>query len=176
MALETIPVERLQLRPHGLWNDEWFLLTSGDFAAGSYNTMTVSWGALGVLWNRPIAMVVVRPQRYTHLFMERSADFTLCAFPERCHGALELLGSRSGRSGDKIGASGLTACASSTVRSPSFAEAKLVLECRKIYRDALDPAGFLDPSIASNYAARDYHSLYLGEIVEARGSSEYHAS
>ena len=59
------------------------------------------------------------------------------------------------RRGDKIAASGLTPCASEAVRAPCFVEGKLVLECRTIYRDAIDPAGFIDPSIAPNYPTRD---------------------
>jgi flavin reductase (DIM6/NTAB) family NADH-FMN oxidoreductase RutF len=135
--------------------------------------MTVSWGALGFIWGKPVAMVVVRPQRYTHEFTERYGDFTLSTLPKRFRAALNLLGSTSGRQGDKIGKSGLTPCAAESVRSPAFAEATLVLECRKIYRDSIDPAGFLDPSIAANYPARDYHTLYFGEIVAARGKAEH---
>jgi len=62
------------------------------------------------------------------------------------------------------------------VHSPCFVEAKLVLECRKIYRDSIDPSGFLDPSIDSNYKTRDYHTVYFGEILSARGAEGYGAS
>ena len=46
-----------------------------------------------------------------------------------------------------------------------FAQARLVLECRKIYIHDLDPANFLDPSIHEEYPEKDYHRLYLGEVV-----------
>lgn len=175
MELITIPVESLTLAVHRVWKDDWFLLTSGDFEKRSFNTMTVAWGGMGVMWGKPIAMVVVRPQRYTHEFMERFPDFTLCAFPRSCRAALNLLGSTSGRAGDKIAKSGLTPRASVEVRAPCFAEANLVLECRKIYRDAIDPAGFVSPDTAANYPSRDYHSLYFGEVIAARGSKEHAA-
>ena len=173
MQLASIPIDSLTLRVHQMWKEEWFLLSSGDFEKRHFNTMTVAWGGLGLMWNRPMAMVVVRPQRYTHEFMEAYPDFTLCAFPRRYREALSMLGSRSGRQGDKIGASGLTPCAATAVRSPVFAEASLLIECRKIYRDAIDPAGFLDPGIAANYPSRDFHSLYFGEVLASRGTEEH---
>ncbi len=165
--------EELAVRACGVWDLQWFLLTSGDFAAGDYNTMTVSWGSLGVIWNRPFAHVFVRPTRHTHGFMERHDSFTLCTFAEEHRGALDLLGSRSGRDGDKIAASGLTPVASTVVAAPGFAEAELILECRKIYWDDLRPAQFLDPAIGRNYPAKDYHRIYFGEIVAIRGTDAY---
>lgn len=173
MKLQDIPVASLEVPIHRLWQDDWFLLTAGDFEAKSYNTMTVAWGSMGVMWSKPFVMVVVRPQRYTHQFMERSPDFTLCSFPASHRKALNYLGSTSGRDGDKIARSGLTPCASQKVRSPCFGEARLVIECRKIYRDRLDPAGFLEPTIARNYASGDYHSVYFGEVLAVRGTDEF---
>jgi flavin reductase (DIM6/NTAB) family NADH-FMN oxidoreductase RutF len=173
VELKPIPLDSLTLSIHRIFDKDWFLLTCGDFPSRHFNTMTISWGALGFIWGKPVAMVVVRPQRYTHEFTERYGDFTLSSFPKRFRTALNLLGSTSGRQGDKIGKSGLTPCAAESVRSPCFEEATLVLECRKIYRDPIDPAGFLDPAIAANYPARDYHTMYFGEIVAARGKAEH---
>ncbi len=173
MKREPIPIEELDVRIHHLWDVQWLLLTAGDFAAGSYNTMTVSWGSLGVMWNVPFAQVVVRPGRHTFNFIDRLPTFTLCAFAERYRPALQRLGTKSGRDGDKIAESGLTPQPSSAVAAPGFAEAELVLECRKIYSDDLDPARFLDPAINRNYPAKDYHRFYFGEIVAVSGTDDY---
>ncbi|MBN2202034.1 flavin reductase [bacterium] len=156
--------------PRALWAEHWLVLTAGDWAAGDYNAMTVSWGATGFLWEKPFAQVVVRPTRHTYGFMERYGSFTLCAFPERHREALALLGSRSGRDGDKINASGLTPEASSVVAAPRFGEAELVLECRKIYWQDMDPARFIDPSISGHYPLKDYHRIYYGEIAAVRAA------
>jgi len=173
MKRETIPIEDLNVRIHDLWDRQWFLLTAGDFATGAFNTMTVSWGSLGVMWNRPFAQVVVRPVRHTFQFIEKYDSFTLSAFPDGCHDALLLLGSKSGREGDKIAESGLTPQASTRIGAPGFAEAELVLECRKIYSDNFDPARFLDPTIDRNYPEKDYHRMYFGEIVTVTGTAKY---
>ncbi len=167
-----IPIEKLQVKSHSLWDDQWFLLTCGDFQKRHFNTMTVSWGSLGTMWNKPFAMVVVRPTRYTYQFMEQYETFTLCAFPEPYRKALNLLGSKSGRDGDKIAESGLTPEAATVVYAPCFAEAELVLECRKIYWDDYDPAHFLDPAIDRLYR-KDYHRIYFGEILAVTGAKHF---
>ena len=169
MTRRLIPIDEFTVPIHTLWNDQWFLLTSGDFAKGHYNTMTVAWGSLGIMWGRPFAQVVVRPVRYTYEFMERYDTFTLSAFPAEYEDTLLDLGSKSGRDGDKIAASGLTPVASSLVAAPGFAEAELILECRKIYWQDLDPAHFLDPKIEDQYPQKDYHRAYFGEVLAIWG-------
>jgi flavin reductase (DIM6/NTAB) family NADH-FMN oxidoreductase RutF len=173
MERKSISLEQLTTRPVGLWEPGWFLLTSGDFAAGQFNAMTVSWGGMGVLWNKPVVQVVVRPQRYTFQFMEQYPTFTLCAFPPEYRAALNLLGTKSGREGDKIREAGLMPVASGAVPAPAYAEAELVFCCRKIYWQDLDPEHFLDPAIDRNYPRRDYHRAYFGEIVAAFGTSNF---
>lgn len=178
MAREAIPVDQFAVRIYHLWDKKWFLLTSGDFATGHYNTMTVSWGSLGVMWNRPFVQVVVRPTRYTYGFMEQYDTFTLCAFSDKYRSALNWLGSRSGREGDKIARSGLTPVASTQVAAPGFAEAELIVECKKMYWDDFDPAHFIDPGIEANYSKqdRDYHRVYFGQVMAIYAESTYRRS
>jgi len=170
---KTIPADELVVRAHHLWAEQWLLLTGGDFAAGRFNAMTAGWGSLGTMWRKPFAQVVVRPTRYTREFMEKYDTFTLCAFPEEYRRALQLLGSKSGRNGDKIAESGLTPVAASRVAAPCFKEAELVIECRKMYWQDLDPSNFLDPDIVKNYPQKDYHRIYFGEIMAVEGSESW---
>jgi len=173
MARDPIPFDELLVRTHHLWENQWILLTSGDFAKGRFNSMTIGWGSLGTMWGRPFAQVVVRPVRYTHGFMERYDTFTLCAFPEGYRRALTLLGTKSGRDGDKIAEAGITPIASTRVAAPGFAEAELIVECQKIYWDDMDPTHFLDRSIEKNYPQKDYHRIYFGEIMAIFGEPAY---
>ena len=175
MPRKPIAVEDLLVRSHHLWARQWMLLAAGDFAKGRYNAMAVGWGSLGTMWGKPFAQVVVRPGRYTWKFMEEYDTFTLSAFPERHRKAVELLGSQSGRDGDKIAESSLTPMAAVRVAAPCFAEAELVVECRKMYWQDLDAGHFLDPAIAKNYPKKDYHRIYFGEIVAASGSPSFRA-
>jgi len=176
MERKPIDINDVILQFYRFLEVDWLLLTSGDFAAGKYNSMTISWGTLGVMWGRPIAHVVVRPVRYTFDFMERYDTFTLCAFPKKYHSALSLLGSKSGRDGNKIAEAGLTPQAAACVQAPAFAEASLVLECRKIYWQDLNPEHFLDPAIEKLYAEKDYHRSYYGEILSVEGIDAYRKS
>ncbi len=172
-------MDRRLLRPETLhlpifqaWDDRWFLLTAGVLGPGGFNTMTVAWGALGMMWNRPFALVVVRPTRHTFGFMAGSRDFTLSLLPETYREALELCGTVSGRDVDKIAATGLTPMASTEVASPTFAEAELVLECRTTYWHDLDPARFLDPRIHGLYQG-DHHRVWFGDVVAVQATEAW---
>ncbi len=174
-VLHDLEIGSLRFDPLALFDKKWFLLTVGDFASGRYNTMTVSWGSLGTVWNKPFVQVFCRPQRYTYRFLETFPTFTLSTFRPACHSALQLLGSKSGKACNKIAESGLTPVAAKTVAAPTFAEAELVFECQKLHAQFLDPKGFQDPSVESNYPTKDYHCVYFGEIVAVRGVASYAA-
>ena len=165
-AFKTIKPEDIADNPFQLIGSDWMLITAGP--PDAYNTMTASWGGLGVLWSKPIAVCFIRPQRYTRQFMEKAENFTLSFFDEKYRPALELCGTKSGRDIDKAAAAGITPMAATLPGTTCFAEARLVIECRKIYFQDVDPAHFLDPSIDGNYPQRDYHRMYFGEIASVR--------
>jgi flavin reductase (DIM6/NTAB) family NADH-FMN oxidoreductase RutF len=173
MDLIDIPFERFAVAPVPAWAKDWLLLAAGDLAAGDWNCMTVGWGAFGVMWGRPMAMIVVRPTRYTHGFTERHDSFTLTAFPANLRPALSYCGSSSGRDGDKAKACGITPVPARAVKAPAFAEAELVIECRKTYADPLKPGHFLADWIEASYPKKDYHTMYFGEIVAISGTPKY---
>lgn len=159
---EILP-EQLDENAIKLIGSEWMLITAGRM--DSFNTMTASWGGLGVLWNKPVCYTVIRPQRYTYEFMEQSAYFTLSFFDLDYRKALELCGTKSGRDVDKVKETGLTPVRSGC-GAVYFDEARIVMECRKIYIQDIDPEGFIDPTIAENYPDKDYHRMYVGEIMK----------
>jgi len=173
MTRIAIPFEKLRLNSLQIWDKQWFLLTCGDHATGDFNTMTVAWGSFGTMWHKPFAQIVVRPVRHTFTFLERFPCFTLSAFPKQYKKALGILGTRSGRDGDKIAETGLTPVASRLVDSPAFAEAELVVECRKIYWDDFEPTRFLDPAVEQEYPEKDYHRIYYGEILAVEGDPRF---
>ncbi len=149
--------------PFKLIGSDWMLITAGP--PDAHNTMTASWGGLGVIWNKNICWCVIRPHRYTYEFVERADAFTLSYFDEDYRDALQLCGTKSGRDIDKAEAAGLTPVAGTLPGTTYFSEARMVLECRKIYFQDIDPSHFLDPGIQDNYPQRDYHRMYVGEIV-----------
>ena len=142
---------------------QWMLITAGT--KDCCNTMTASWGGLGVLWGKPVATVYIRPQRYTLEFVEREERFTLAFFGEEYRKALTLCGTKSGREIDKIKECNFTV--ETENGAPYFAEAELVLVCRKAYWQDMDPAHFLDPELDGKwYPERDYHRIFIGEIEQ----------
>lgn len=173
MSRESIPFHELHVRAHHLWDVQWLLLSAGSFERGHFNAMTVAWGSLGVMWSRPFAQVVVRPTRYTYEFMQQYNTFTLNAFGEEHRLALQLMGTMSGRDGDKIAEAGLTPIASTKVAAPGFKEAELIVECRKIYWDDFEPGRFLDETIEESYPDKSYHRIYFGEVLAIHGEAGY---
>ncbi len=162
--MKKIDVSSVSQNVFSAIGQQWMLLTAGD--REKLNTMTVSWGGMGVLWGKNVVTVYVRPQRYTYEFMERGDYFTVAFFGEDRHKDLALCGSKSGRDVDKVKACGFTP-AYATGDAPYFAEAKLVFVCRKLYFDDIEPAHFLAGDIdEKNYPGKDYHRMYIGEIVE----------
>ncbi len=173
MKRHPIPFNKFVLPVLAGFHDRWMLLTAGENSPGKFNPMTVSWGGMGEIWNRPLAMVLVRPSRYTFELIERNPDFTLCMFPGEYKDQLTLCGTRSGRAIDKVKATGFTPIASHLVAAPAYEEAELILECRKMYYDDIEPGHFLAPHIEGNYNGRDYHRLYFGEILAIHGTPSY---
>lgn len=162
--LKKININDLKQSATKLIGKDWMLVTAGN--PENCNTMTASWGGLGELWNRPVAFIFVRPTRYTYEFIERENFFTLSFFEEKHRKTLQLCGTISGRKSDKIAESGLTPVASDN-GSVFFQEAKLVLECKKLYFADLNPENFLDPNIEKHYPHKDYHRVYIAEIVNS---------
>jgi len=140
---------------------DWMLITakSGD----KINTMTASWGGMGHLWNRDVVYIFIRPQRHTLDFVEGNENFTLTFFSENHRNDLTYLGTVSGREEDKIEKTNLTPIIEGEY--PYFEESKIVIKCKKVYKQKLDNECFIDPSIEKNYD-NDYHYMYIGEIVE----------
>jgi len=164
MAVDFTPIEVTEItdNPFRLIGLDWMLIAAGG--PTDYNMMTASWGGMGVLWNLNVAHIYVRPTRYTYEFVEREQFFSLNFFGEADRDILSLCGTKSGRDIDKMDLPGLTARFSDR-GTAFFDEARLVLECRKIYQDDLKPERFLDAGTAAHYPQRDFHRLYVGEIV-----------
>ncbi len=161
---EKIDPRALEENVFSLIGERWALITAGT--KKHCNTMTASWGGLGVLWGKNVATIYVRPQRYTYEFVEQSGYFTLAFFGPEYRNALTLCGSRSGRDVDKVKECGFTV-AEGAGGAPYFEEADLVLVCKKAYWQDIDPSHFVDGEIdGACYPAKDYHRMYIGEIVE----------
>ena len=160
--MKAIDIKSLEFSPFVKIGDEWALITAGS--SENYNTMTVSWGGLGVLWGAPSATVYIRPQRYTREFFEKNELFTISFFASEYKKALSFCGSHSGRNCDKSKETGLTPI--EIDGTTSFEEAELILVCRKKYSQDMTADSFLDKSLLEKwYPNNDLHTVYIGEII-----------
>lgn len=156
-------IEDLQMNPFTLIGNEWCLI--GARSGDKFNAMTASWGGVGVIWNKNIVTIYVRPQRYTREFIEASDKFTVSFFDAAYKKALGVYGSKSGRDIDKEKETGFT-----RVDDGEYSyhkEARMVFECKKIYCGRIDSNGIVNAEDdVKNYPEKDYHYIYMGEITK----------
>lgn len=164
----SISPKDIRENPIKLFGDDWAVVAAGT--AEDFNELTVSWGALGDAWweNMPIAIIFVSATRYTQKYLETHDTFSINVFPPRFRKALAYIGSHSGRDEDKVAATGLSVDFSDS-GTPLFPEARLIIECRKVYAHNLDSSKFSE-SLIGNYAQKKFqgvvpHTVYFGEII-----------
>ena len=134
-------------------------------AGKALNTMTIGWGMVGVAWQQPVFMVLVRDSRHTYTILEQAVDFTVTVPTEDKNDALSFCGTQSGRDLDKFEACGLKIKPGRRTASPILDVRGVQLECRILYKTPMDPS-HLDPALGALYPKNDYHTLYFGEILE----------
>lgn len=146
---------------------QWMLVTAGtdNGQPHAFNTMTASWGGIGWLWNKPVAFVFIRPERYTHDFIEQHERLTLSFYNEKHRKALQLCGTTSGRDTDKVAAARLTPV---TLESGAvtFAESRLTLDCRKLFKTSMTDQHFIDRELLDKWYGSHggMHDIYVVEI------------
>lgn len=161
MAFKEIQAENFVYSTFKTIGKDWLLVTAEK--DGKANTMTASWGGLGVMWGKNVAYVVIRPQRYTKEFIDGADTLSLTVFDENYRKMLSYCGSVSGRDEDKIAKSGLTVAHENN--TPYFNEAKIALLCKKLYAQEFKPECFIDQESKEKwYPGADYHTMYIVEI------------
>ena len=139
--------------------DEWMLISAGD--ENGYNMMTASWGFAGEMWGNDSVIAMIRPQRYTMEFVDKSDYFTLSFYGDNKE-IHKICGSKSGRDVNKTELTGLTPVFNDD--TVYFEEARLVLVCKKQYVQRLEEDCFIDKEPLKWYADKDYHNMIIGKI------------
>ncbi len=166
-AFSSISPYALSDNPFTMIGKDWLLITAGNME--KHNTMTASWGGVGILWGKPVATVYIRPQRYTKQFTDDNEYFTLSVLPNEMREALAYCGKYSGREVDKDKECGLTPflCDEQNPQSVAYEQSRVILVCKKLYCQTLQEACFTVPEVAEkNYPEKDYHDMYIAEILD----------
>lgn len=153
--------DSLNIEAFSQFDKKWALVTAGTLE--HYNTMTISWGGLGTLWSKPVATVYVKPIRHTWNFLNENDMFTVSFFPDAYRKDLAILGTKSGRDGDKVALTSLTPahCDASVM----FEQAEVTLLCRKIYWQDLNRDAMIDDVVHTYYETEAPHRMFIGEVV-----------
>lgn len=160
-------LKKFNIAPFYAIDKEWALLTAGD--RKGFNAMTISWGGMGTIWNKPVVTVYVKPIRYTYEFIEKNDFFTISFYDEVYKKDLAVMGAKSGRDCDKIASTKLTP--EFLENAVSFKEAKITIVCKKIYSQDLDITNINNGSVLQSEIDRFYktepmHRMYMGEVVD----------
>lgn len=155
-------LKKFNLAPFYSIDQEWAVLTAGE--KEKFNSMTISWGGFGTLWNKPIVTVYVKPIRYTYKLMEISEYFTISFYDETYRDDLAILGSKSGRDFDKVSLTNLTP--EFLENSISFKESKLTIVCKKIYFQDFDITTIPQNEVEKFYKTEPVHRMYIGEVID----------
>lgn len=163
MSFKKVNISDITTDPFTKIGKEWMLITGGNM--DDYNTMTASWGQLGVLWNKNVITCYIRPNRYTYEYIEKGDTFTVSFYGEEYRKALSFCGAHSGRDCDKAKETGLTPAEFDG--NVAFEEADMVFVCRKLYSYDLAKEGFLtDDGLPEQFFSKDpYHRAYISEIT-----------
>ncbi|GAH31050.1 unnamed protein product [marine sediment metagenome] len=148
-----------------MMNETGLLLVSGDMEKS--NVMTIGWGTSGIIWGKPVFIVLVRPSRYTYGFIEKIGQFTVnVPFPEM-EEIVSFCGTVSGRNHDKFREKNLTAVPGRKVKCPTIRECSISYECRIVHKNDVIPAELFPDIPPEYYPQGDYHRVYFGEILAA---------
>ena len=164
IAMKKVEIKELSENFFEAIGKEWMLVTAGN--KDGFNTMTASWGGIGWLWNKPVAFVFVRPERYTYEFIEKGDYLTLSFLGEENKKIHAVCGSKSGREVDKVKETGLKPLFTEQ-GNVFFEQSRLSLECKKLYADAIDPENLFDKKLIDKWYGGlhgGFHKMYVVEI------------
>ena len=162
-TFQPYPIDMLNMNPFTKIGKEWALISAGD--KNKCNTMTVSWGGVGVLWGKNVVYIFIRDSRYTKEFIDNGDFFSISFLDNAYRDALNYCGAHSGRDVDKFEEAGLTPAFRHSIPYPD--EANFVILCKKMAAVPITEDSFVDPSISKKwYADGDMHTMYVGEIID----------
>lgn len=161
--MKEIKINEFDTNIFTFFDEDWVLINS--YNDEKVNTMTASWGGLGTLWNKPVAYLFVRPQRFTQELLPNNEYFSVSVMDKSYKKDLGYLGSASGRDEDKLEKVGLTTEFLEN-GAPIIKEARMNIVMRKLYMQQMTEDSFVDESLVDvNYANRDFHYLYVAEVL-----------
>lgn len=142
------------------------------------NSMTISWGHIGIEWNKLIFIAYIRTGRHTHKMLEESNEFTVNVGTKGEIGkTLSFCGTKSGATVDKIKELGLNLVSANKIKTPGIKELPLTLECKLIYKQLQDKNAFSEEIKDKFYPSNkpsdfhgsnmDLHTMFYGEVVGA---------
>jgi flavin reductase (DIM6/NTAB) family NADH-FMN oxidoreductase RutF len=132
------------------------------------NTMTIGWGGINIVWNKPLFVAYVRLSRDSYDMVEKSSEFTISVpIKKDMRKELAFCGTKSGRDVDKIKEMNIALTPGRIVETPIISDCELHYECKVIYKLPMEH-GLIPKDVKKRYYTNDdYHMIYYGEIVDS---------
>ena len=160
---QKVEFDQLECNPFTMIGKDWMLVTAGNEEKA--NTMTASWGGMGVMWGKNVVYVFIRDSRFTKEFIDKEGKFSLSFPGEKYRKEMQFLGAVSGRDEDKISESKMHIDYQDGV--PYIDEGNIVLLCRVMSETPIKTEDFKDDTLEEAwYASKDYHNMYIAEITD----------
>ena len=142
-----------------------FMTTKVD---NKVNTMTIAWGGINIVWNKPIFVAYVRYSRDTYEMMTNTDEFTInIPLSNKLRKELALCGTKSGRDLNKIDACNFSLLKGRKVNTPIIADCEMHYECKVIYKQAMEPGNVKEDILKKYYPNNNFHVIFYGEIVDS---------
>lgn len=162
-TFQPFSTDLLDMNPFKKIGQEWMLVSAGDETKA--NTMTASWGGVGVMWGKNVATIYIRGSRYTKEFIDSHDTFSITFLDKAYKPEMKFLGTVSGRNEDKLAEVKMQF--NYCMDTPFVDEGNLVLICKKMSVTPITKDQFVDPQIQEKwYGDEDYHIMYIGEILQ----------
>ncbi len=167
MTYQTVPYDAFLRQTLARLEDPGLFLVSAG-PDGRVNAMAIGWGTIGIIWGKPMFLVLVRPSRFTYSLLEQSDSFTVCVPAPAQYDALLYCGTHSGRHEDKLATCGLQTVPSIHVRTPGLSGTPLIYECQIVHHNDILDAEVRQDIIEEYYPKDDFHRVYFGHIRAVR--------
>ena len=169
-TFQPFSLDEVEINPFTKIGKDWGLISAGN--KNTYNTMTVSWGGMGILWGKKVVFIFIRDSRYTKELIDQGEMFSVSFLGESYRDALNYCGSHSGKDENKFEGAGLTPAFK--MSTPYVDEANFVLICHKLAKVPITKDTFTEMGLDARWYGEkapdhlgNYHTMYIGEIMES---------
>lgn len=165
-TFQPYPIETLDFNPFTFIGTQGFVATAE--ADGKINTTTVTWGGMGIMFNKNVAFICIQDSKFTKELIDKSNTFSMTFFDpdkKQFKNAMKYLKAATGRTEDKIAAAGLSV--NRSLKVPFIDEGNFVLILEKLAAIPLTTEYITKKWLCDEfYPDNGTDTIYIADILE----------